>query len=290
MPNSLKLPQWGASERALRNCPLPAQFQATHEAQLSALELGLSSEDFPGHLPLNPSTAQLGELEALREKFGIEIPTCHLTTRLLANDPSDDAKQLALLKEQIRIASELNIPSVNLILSDAPSASLEPADSDRALNGLNRLAEFTDGQHVRLALLTNATLTSQAKGPPVYVETLMTSRAFLTELVDQLPPSCDIGYEPAMFKAVNPNDLRFGFDLVHTRVAFCILHDFRETKNGPQPVFPGQDNLDFGQLFHSIKTPTPCLIAGPLGDEPAPGCLQARRAVERQLTLWQQHN
>lgn len=288
MLNSLKPPRWGASERALQKCSLPAQFRAAHDAQLSSLELGLGA-DVPGHLSVRPSASQREELDALREEFGIETPTCHLTTRILADDPSNDVNQLTLLKEQIQVLSDLNIASVNLILSDAPSASLEPADTQRALEGLGHLAEFIDRQAIRLALLTNATLTPQAKGPPVHVETLMTSRSFLAQLVKQLPASCEIGYEPAMFKAVNPSDLRFGFDLVQSRTAFCILHDWRETKDGPQSVFPGQDDLDFGRLFQGAKTPSLCLVAGPVSDQPADGFKQSKTSLERQITLWEQH-
>jgi len=96
----------------------------------------------------------------------------------------------------------------------------------------------------------------------------MTNRESLARIAASLPPNIGFAYEPGMFKAVNPSDLRLGLDIIKERVVVCVLQDWKQHNRFLQQSFIGADDLNYTTLLTQLPSETPCLLSVPPSTSP----------------------
>ena len=271
---------FGCAERGLRSYPLKKQFALLHESGVRSLEIGLGTEHL-GHLAPRPTEDEFESLEALCNEYAIQTPYVALEENLTTEESTDSEARLATLIDQFQTASRIGATTINLRVTDLPTIDVNDTIWEHFTHQLDRLSKAAQELDLTIALMTQGLVETESADGLFMIETIMTHRPALSRLAETLPPNLGFGYEPAMFKAVNPSDLRYGSDIVAPRTQLCILQEWAPSQRMISPQLTGADDLDFGSILSRLSPDTPLLLAIPESMEPSTAITHAGRYIDR---------
>ena len=257
----------GCSEWSLRELPLKEQFQLLNEIGISSIEIGLGG-DYPGHVSGAPTPEEVKEVQQLSQQHQIKTPFCAIESDLTGSDSNQISHEIERLKTKLNIAAQLEIQSVNLTVSFCPTNDVDEERWNHLSEAIQAIEIHAQENGLQIALMTRGLVEEQSEEGVFYVETIMTNRESLARLAASLPSNIGFAYEPGMFKAVNPSDLRLGLDIIKERITVCILQDWKQYNRFLQQSVIGADNLNYATLLPQLPSETPCLLSVPPCDSP----------------------
>jgi sugar phosphate isomerase/epimerase len=255
-------PPIGCSEWSLRRIPLQEQFQLLNEIGISSIEFGLGG-NYPGHVSGTPTPEEVKEVQQLSQQHQIETSFCAIESDLTGSDSNQVSHELGRLKTKLSIAAQLEIQSVNLTISFCPTIEVDEKRLNHLTEAIQTIDIHAQENGFRIALTTRGLVEEQCEEGDFYIETIMTNRESLVRMADSLPSNIGFAYEPGMFKAVNPSDLRLGLDIIKERVDVCVLQDWKQHNRFLQQSIIGADDLNYATLLAHLPTNMPCLISVP---------------------------
>lgn len=270
MTKSLHQPQIQTivcSESGLRMIPISKQFELLKKVGIHSIELGVGG-GFTGHLSDSPTSEEIKEVQHLQEQFQIKTPFCAIECSLSESDSTQPNPAVEHLKSQISSVAILGVKTVNLVISQEPSIDVTETFWGKLSETIQALDSHANETGFRIALMTRGLVEEQSEEGEFYVETIMTNRDALTRLVTSMPTHVGFGYEPGMFKAVNPSDLRLGLDIVKDRLEAYVLQDWKQHFRFLKQAVIGQDDLDFRSIITQIEPNIPALLSVPSSKSP----------------------
>ena len=255
-------PLLGCSEWSLREIPLSNQFQLLNEIGIHSMEIGLGG-DHTGHLSDSPTSEEVKEVQEQRQQHQIETPFCAIECNLTESDPAKIKQTIESFRNRLEIAAQLDIQTVNLTISFCPSIDVDEERWKRLTEAIQSLDTQAKENGLRFALTTRGLVEEQSEEGVFYIETIMTNRESLARLAPCLPSSIGFAYEPGMFKAVNPSDLRLGLEIVQERVEVCFLQDWKQYNRFLKQSVIGADDLNYASLLPKLPIETPYLLSVP---------------------------
>ena len=281
--------EFGCSEKGLRALPLRKQCELLNSQGIAILEIRLqASKGAPSEPSLSStSTEQIAGLNSLRKEFGIRTPFCSIECQLTTRDAAESKQRLDHVFELLRTAASIGASTINLTVTQIPSIEVDEGIWERFIESLGKLGEEANKHDLRIALITNGQIEDESQSGLFIVETLMTNREALSRLMPLLPSNIGIGYDPGMFKAVNPSDLRLGFDIIQKKIETCVLQDWRQHERCLRRAIIGEDDLDYRTLLQNLPGSTPCLISLPANSnsQPENELKKSKAYIDRILAL-----
>ena len=152
----------------------------------------------------------------------------------------------------IRLASRLGAKLVRLFAGFTHADQMTEEIWQRLLSGMKECDEVCQELGMTIAVETHGAVTFTGKVQH-HKHTVTTDRTCLERLVKDLPPTVGFCYDPGNMRAVNPEDTRYGLDIINDRINYCHLKDWRSAKNGWTPGTPGDGDLDYAELLSKMK-------------------------------------
>jgi sugar phosphate isomerase/epimerase len=255
------------SEWGLREIPISKQFELLEKVGIRSIELGFGG-DFTGHLSDSPTSEEIKEIRHLRQHSQIETRFCAIECLLTETDPSQIKSSVEHLKNQLTIAAELGVQTVNLVISKKPTIDVTEETWNQLTEALKTLSTHAELTKIRIALMTRGLVEEQSEEGEFYIETIMTNRESLTRLANAMPSHIGFGYEPGMFKAVNPSDLRLGLDIVKENLEAYVLQDWKQHFRFLKQTIIGKDDLNYHPIIAQIPSNIPAILSIPPSESP----------------------
>lgn len=238
--------EWG-----LRELRMEDHFQLCKRFGFHYLEIGLGG-DVPGRLPEEMSDREISEFISLREKYDIKTPVCVLVNDFTFHDAAAHQKMVDATINQLYPAKKLGAKLVRLFAGFTPANELTEAIWQRLLSALRQCDQVCRELELAITLETHGQVIISDN---IYhhVHTVSTDLACLKRLVKEIPEAIGFCYDPGNMRAVEPEDERYGLDLINNRINYCHLKDWRPKGDGWYPAAPGDDGLDYAQLLPKMK-------------------------------------
>lgn len=234
--------EWG-----LRELTVPEHFEFCRRLGFHYLEIGIGGDD-AGRLPDRMSEQEISEFLALKAQYDVETPSCVLVNDFtLPNDECLD-REVENVTNALPLVKGLEAKIARIFAGWMPASEVNEEIWQRMLNGLERCAIVAEKLNLQLALETHGKLIVD-DGVFYHVHTVSTERSALKRLLEEMPDSIGICYDPGNMRAVNPEDKTYGLDIVNDRIVYCHLKDWITKKDGWYQAAPGDSDLDYPGLL-----------------------------------------
>ncbi len=241
----------GCGEWGFRQLPMERHFEICRELGFKSLEIGIGGE-LPGRLSPRLTPGEIASFRALGERFGIATPFCCLENDFTLPDAAAHAANLEECLTQMKLAADLGCRQVRLFAGFTPYAELTEAIWARLLAAFDRADQAAAELRLTIAIETHGRIEAVG-GTCVHVHTATTHREGLRRLLAGLPARIGFNYDPGNLKAAAPEDRRYAWDLLDSRINYCHLKDWIYRGPGFVPAAPGDDDLDYGRLLPQLS-------------------------------------
>ena len=245
--------EWG-----LRELEMEDHFRFCEKFGFNFMEIGIGGDE-KGRLSLDMDKAQVSTFLNMKNSYGIEAPYCMLENDFTFHDEEEHNKQVVSTINALHLAKKLNTKIVRLFAGFTPADELNESIWQRLLSALNDCQKICKELNLEIAVETHGKIV--VKDNIFYhIQTVSTDRDCLKRLVKEMPEGIGFCYDPGNMRAVDPDDTRYGLDIINDRINYCHLKDWKTKGDGWYPAAPGDDSLDYSALLPKINYNGPYAI------------------------------
>ena len=249
----------GCGEWGFRNRPMREHFEIAREFDIKWLEFGIGGNQI-GRLSEFPESDEIEGFKSLNQEFGIETPFCCIENDFTLADEKDHLKMLDKVKKQIQAAADCGAKQVRLFAGFTAFEEVSPKIWKRMIKAFADADQLCESLGLTIAIETHGGITFDEEESAHHFNSVSTDPESLIRLLDQLPPRVGFNYDPGNIKAVRPEDKDFCLSIINDRINYCHLKDWTRKGAGWVAVAIGDDDLDYGPLFETMKYDGVCLI------------------------------
>lgn len=238
----------GCGEWGFRNRPLADWFPLAASLGFRHLEFGIGG-GWPGRLPESPTPADVAAFRKLADRHHVTTRYCCLENDFTRPDADEHTIQLRKVLTQLPVAADCGTKFVRLFAGFTCYQNMTEAIWTRLLNALEVCEQATSALGMSIAIETHGAIDHLPGGVAIHHHTVTTHRDGLARLLREMPPAIAFNYDPGNLKAAEPADRRYAFDLLHGRINYCHLKDWKRIDKGWVACAPGDDDLDYRSLL-----------------------------------------
>ncbi len=240
--------KFGNAAWGFRELELEEQLKITSGMGLKIHELGIANAETD--IKTDASDAELESVRALYEKYGIEL-LCAATGNDFTCGNSDDVEKIK------RVTDMCAVLGVKYLRIFAGFSHKEEVTGERwktMVESLNRCAEHAKKRNVTLVVETHGGVDGFDGGEVEHFNSVTTCADTLKRLLDELDESIMFNYDPANLYAVGHSDPSEVYELLHGRVAYVHLKDFKTMPSGhKKPAACGESGMDWKKIAAGLK-------------------------------------
>lgn len=213
----------------------------------------------PGQMSEAPTVDEIREFRATAEKAGVVTPYACIENDFTLTDASEHRAMISKVLLQMDAAMACGATHVRLFAGFRHFDKMDESGWRQLLGALAKCQVAAQRLGLKIAIETHGALEFR-DGVAFHTHTVSTHPEGLSHLAREMPAEIGFNYDPGNLKAVNPQDVTYGLELVRGRVNYCHLKDWRAVGKGWIACAPGDDDLDYGSLLPEIGFDGPYLI------------------------------
>lgn len=237
---------YGNAAWGFRETPLEEQFKITADMGLDVLEIGIANA--PADIALDVSDAELDEVKALSEKYGVRM-LCAAT----GNDFTVGKDDIAKVKRVIDICAKLGIENLRIFAGFTPLADVGEDVYQMMLDSLTEVCNYAKEKNVTPVIETHGGVDGYDDGV-MHIMSTTTDLDSIIRIVNSLPDNARICYDPANLYAVGIKNPETVYEKIKDRVAYAHFKDFAPLPSGHiKPSFCGDSEMDWTAILSAMK-------------------------------------
>lgn len=237
---------YGNAAWGLRETPLEEQLKITKNMGLGVLELGIANA--PKDIPLNVTEKELADIAAMSEKYGVKL-ICAAT----GNDFTTGTEDIAKIKRVIDICKTLKIPNLRIFAGFTPLENMTEEIFEMMISSLRTACVYAEKHGVIPVIETHGAVEAYDDGVR-HIMSATTDAETLKKIMNQLPDSAGICFDPANLYAVGIEKPETVYAQFKDRVVYAHFKDFKKLASGHlAPSFCGDGDMDWCGILRAME-------------------------------------